>query len=132
MQQHFERHPPDNVILKPWYFVLFIETRSRQKLQEHARKIADLSRDLYKRVSDLGSHFADVGQHLGKAVESYNKAVGSLESRVLVSARRFNEMGSGEDQVLPELPPAVAAPRILTSQKMLLAEDSPMSDTNTE
>jgi DNA recombination protein RmuC len=98
-------------------------------MADNARKIAELGRDLYKRVSDLGSHFADVGQRLGKAVESYNKAVGSLESRVLVSARRFNDFGLGHDSALPELLPVGATPRILTAQEML-DEGKPEMDSS--
>jgi len=102
----------------------------QEQMADNARKIAELGRDLYKRVSDLGSHFADVGQRLGKAVESYNKAVGSLESRVLVSARRFNDLGLGHDTALPELLPVGATPRILTAQEML-DEGKPETDSST-
>lgn len=91
----------------------------QEQMADNARKIAELGRELYKRVSDLGGHFADVGQRLGKAVESYNKAVGSLESRVLVSARRFNELGIGTPGDLPEVIPSVAATRPLTSPEVL-------------
>lgn len=102
----------------------------QEQMAENARKIADLGRDLYKRVSDLGSHFAEVGQRLGKAVESYNKAVGSLESRVLVSARRFNELGVGKDVELPEIQPASASPRILTASELFLENGSPGAPEN--
>ncbi|MFY8215226.1 MAG: DNA recombination protein RmuC [Chthoniobacterales bacterium] len=100
----------------------------QEQMAENARKIADLGRDLYKRVSDLGSHFAEVGQRLGKAVESYNKAVGSLESRVLVSARRFNDLGVGKDAEISEVQPASASPRILTSAELFLESPPPVDD----
>ena len=62
----------------------------------------------------MQSHFSDVGAKLSKAVESYNRAVGSLESRVLVSARRFRDLkcAAAEDEILP-LFPVEAAPREL-------------------
>ena len=50
----------------------------------------------------LGNHFEAVGRGLDQAVESYNKAVGSLETRVMVSARKFSELGA---PVTEELPP---------------------------
>jgi DNA recombination protein RmuC len=104
----------------------------QEQMADNARKIAELGRDLYKRLSDLGGHFADVGQRLGKAVESYNKAVGSLESRVLVSARRFNELGIGTSGDLPEVVPSVAAERPLSAPEILSGSEISSGDPNAE
>jgi DNA recombination protein RmuC len=60
----------------------------------NAREISDLGAELYKRISDLGGHWVDLGKNLGRTVDAFNSAVGSLESRVLVSARRFKELGA--------------------------------------
>ena len=60
----------------------------QEQLAENAKQISDLGRELYKRLSDMGDHWAKVGKSLYNATEAYNKAVGSLETRVLVSARR--------------------------------------------
>ncbi|HEU4921641.1 MAG TPA: DNA recombination protein RmuC [Burkholderiales bacterium] len=60
----------------------------------NAREISDLGAELYKRISDLGGHWIDLGKNLARTVEAFNSAVGSLESRVLVSARRFKELGA--------------------------------------
>ena len=86
----------------------------QEKLAENAQAISNLGRDLYKRIADMQGHFSDVGAKLSKAVESYNRAVGSLESRVLVSARRFRDLrcAAAEDEILP-LFPVEAAPREL-------------------
>lgn len=70
----------------------------QERLAENAKQIAELGKDLYKRISDMTGHISDVGQRLGKAVESYNKAVGSLETRVMVSARRFRDLHVGTEQ----------------------------------
>jgi DNA recombination protein RmuC len=62
-------------------------------LAENAREVQLLGAELYQRLSVLGDHFAGVGKGLNSAVSAYNKAIGSLEGRVLVTARRFVEMG---------------------------------------
>ncbi|HKR88053.1 MAG TPA: DNA recombination protein RmuC [Phenylobacterium sp.] len=58
----------------------------------NARKIADLGRELYKRISVMGEHAAGVGKALGQAVERYNRFAASLESQVLTQAKRFEDL----------------------------------------
>jgi len=58
----------------------------------NARKIADLGRELYKRISVMGGHAAAVGKSLETAVGRYNQFVGSLETQVLTQARRFEDL----------------------------------------
>jgi len=65
----------------------------QDQLAQNARQVQLLGAQLYERLALLGEHFAGVGKGLNSAVGAYNKAVGSLESRVLVTARRFAEMG---------------------------------------
>ncbi len=62
-------------------------------LTENARAVFDLWRELYERIAGLGRHVDGLGKALTNAVSSYNRTVGSLESRVLVSARKLNELG---------------------------------------
>ena len=75
---------------------------NQEKLARNAKKISSLGKELHDRLRSLGTHFEAVGRGLDKAVESYNKAVGSLETRVMVSARKFSELGA---PVTDELPP---------------------------
>lgn len=86
----------------------------QEALAENAQKISELGRDLYKRLADMTGHFEELGDRLGKATESYNKAMGSLETRVLVSARRFEELqAAAPDKSIPLLEPVEITPRKL-------------------
>jgi len=74
-----------------------VEFGWRQKrLDENAKQIGNLGKELYDRLCKMGAHFAHLGSKLHGAVDSYNQAVGSLETRVLVSARRFKEFGAAD------------------------------------
>ncbi|GMQ82142.1 MAG: hypothetical protein BMS9Abin05_1586 [Rhodothermia bacterium] len=70
---------------------------------QNAQQISRLGQDLYERICKMAEHFSKVGSRLNSAVSSYNSAVGSLERRVLVSARRFKEMGAGSTQDVQEI-----------------------------
>ncbi len=73
----------------------------QEAIATNAREISELGAELYKRISDLGGHWVDVGRNLGKAVEAFNSTVGTLETRVLVSARRFKDLGAASG--LPDI-----------------------------
>ena len=71
----------------------------QEQIAKNAQEISALGRELYERMRTLASHIGGIGKGLNKAVDSYNSAVGSMESRVLPSARRFKELkaASGAD-----------------------------------
>ena len=86
-------------------------------LAENARAVFDLGRQLYERISGLGGHVDRLGRALAKAVSTYNQAVGSLESRVLPSARKLSELGVVDGEltapgVVEETPRALSAPEL--------------------
>jgi DNA recombination protein RmuC len=72
---------------------------SQDTLASEARTIIDLGRELYERIGVLAGHLDRVGGSLGGAVAAYNRAVGSLDSRVMVTARRLHDLGVGEAEV---------------------------------
>jgi len=66
----------------------------QEQMAANAQEVSRLGKDLYDRLRTFTTHFADIGKGLDRALESYNKGVGSLEARVLVTARKFKERGA--------------------------------------
>ncbi|GAB3687249.1 DNA recombination protein RmuC [Nocardiopsis oceani] len=98
----------------------------QEALSENAREVFDLGKQLHARLSTLGGHVEGLGRSLTRTVSAYNQTVGSLESRVLVTARRFEELGLVDGDLdrlsgVEERPRTVAAPELaepgLTSQE---------------
>jgi DNA recombination protein RmuC len=87
---------------------------NQEKLARNAQKISALGKELHDRLRLFAEHITSVGTGLDRAVESYNKAVGSLESRVLVSARKFAELGASVADDIPELEPIETTARALS------------------
>jgi len=90
----------------------------QEKIAESAQAISDLGKELYDRIRVLAEHFASVGTHLDKSVEAYNKAVGSLESRVLTSARKFANLESSTTREIPLLGPVERFSRTVQQEEL--------------
>lgn len=86
----------------------------QEALAENARMIAELGKELSKRIHDMTEHFVKMGRNLGSMVESYNATVGTLERRVLVTARKFKELDH-ECSEVDEVPELTNIPRSLAS-----------------
>jgi DNA recombination protein RmuC len=104
-------------------------TWQQDALSASARELLDLGRDLHRRLGTLGTHTAKVGRSLQSSVEAYNAMVGALESRVMVTARRMNDLDLVSDE-LPLLTPVQTAPRPLTAQELI--DDLTAADSRPE
>lgn len=83
----------------------------QEQLTENAEQISKLGRELYDRLATLSGYFSQMGKGLERAVESYNKGIASLDSRVLVSARKFKELGTGSSKEVEALEQLEKMPR---------------------
>lgn len=91
----------------------------QEDMTRNAQEVSRLGRELYQRLADLSAHVADTGKQLGAAVQSYNKMVGTIESRVLVSARRFTELKADDPKKeLKETPSVEHLPRSLNMSEL--------------
>lgn len=97
-----------------------------EQISQNAEEISQMGRELYKRISDLGGHFSKVGKSLESAVSAYNRSVGSLEARVLPSARKFGELQSKQEKLEP-LEPIEMQARALTAKELHSSHDDAKS-----
>ena len=102
---------------------------NQEKLARNAQQISVLGKELHERLRKLAGHITGVGTNLDRAVEAYNQAVGSLENRVLVSARKFAELGAAVAEGIPELEPIETTSRALSFE---WDEDPPEPSKNPE
>ena len=77
----------------------------QETIARSAQGVGELGRELYDRVRRMGDHFDDLAKELARAVDAYNRTVGTLESRVLVTARRFKDLGVAAGEPIQELSP---------------------------
>jgi DNA recombination protein RmuC len=102
----------------------------QQTIATKAREVSELGAELYRRLADFGEHMERIGSGLASATQNYNRAVGSLESRVLVQARRFEQLAakSGKKEIAT-LEPVEVTPRAMESREPAGADvdaDSPI------
>ncbi|WGM45366.1 hypothetical protein KOAAANKH_00228 [Brevundimonas sp. NIBR10] len=95
-----------------------------EEQSRNADEVARLGQELYKRLAAMGGHAAAVGRSLDGAVAHYNKLVGSLESQVMVQARRFEDLQvNHEGRSLPELTAIDQSPRVLTRPELVASDE---------
>ena len=99
----------------------------QEKIAKNAQEISELGRQLYDRIRVMAVHFEEVARGLTRSVDAYNRAIGSLESRVLVTARRLKDSGISAPEPLPELSPIDQTPRPLGAPELVgLFDDDPV------
>lgn len=98
----------------------------QEQIAQQARQISDLGRDLYERLATMGGHFEKLGNALDRSVRSYNESIRSLDTRVMVAARRFKELAPITDKEIGTLPTIESSPqpsRTLSNDEEPEAED---------
>ncbi len=99
----------------------------QESLNQNANQVLQLGRELYDRLSTMASHFNDLGKSLNRAVVQYNHTLASLESRVLVTGRRFQELNLS-DKDFPETSNLDTPTRALTAGEFAAESDAPSTE----
>jgi len=100
----------------------------QEQIAKNALEISELGKLLYDRIRVLGEHFTGVGKGLKKALDSYNDTVRSFESRVMIAARKFKELGAGTGNDIDTIQPVDVTPRQLQAPEQLSDEVSLKSE----
>lgn len=91
----------------------------QEAMEENARQISDLGRQLYESVAKLAEHFGDLGTRLKSSLDAYNKAIGSLEGNVLVKARKFRDLqAAAAAEEIPAIEAIDRVPRLLQAREL--------------
>ncbi len=99
----------------------------QEQVADNARRISALGRELHDRIAKLAGHINRLGHELRSTVHTYNGVIGALENRVLVTARRFSELGAYNTEAIAELDPVDEIPRAIQSPDVLAAQLPPGS-----
>jgi DNA recombination protein RmuC len=119
------------VIATPTTLVAMLRTIAHawkeDALAKNAQQVLSTGKELYDRLVTMGGHLSRVGKALDSAGKAYNATVASMESRVLVSARKFGEM----QQISEQLPPSDQANldiRVIAAPELTDSDGAPLPD----
>lgn len=110
----------------------------QEQMATNAQEVSKLGKDLYDRLRTFTGYFSDIGRGLDRALDSYNKGVGSLEARVLVTARKFKERGAIAGEEIETLEPIDKLARPLSLDEgglfpdLVAAESGSLEDDSME
>jgi DNA recombination protein RmuC len=90
----------------------------QEQVAENAERLRKLGNELHDRIQKFAEHLEKVGVALGRATVAFNDAVGSLEHRVLPSARRFRELGAAAGAEIDPMKSIDVQPRSLTAPEL--------------
>jgi DNA recombination protein RmuC len=100
----------------------------QEQSAKNAQEIAELGRELYRRMAVMNDHLTKVGDSIGQTVTRYNALLGSVESRVMPQARKFKELGAGDAGIdIAAAPQIEAAPRPVAPPEQLELTPPPIS-----
>lgn len=124
----------NNVILSsPTTFIALLRTVAlgwrQEQMAENAAQISRLGAELYERINRFAENFNRVGKALESAVSAYNESAGTLEARVLVSTRRFRELGATAQSDIKSLNKVERAPRSVQADEPAIDESKSDQDT---
>jgi DNA recombination protein RmuC len=104
----------------------------QESLAENYREVARVGKEFYERIAIFAERFDDVRKRLDGAVQAYNDAAGSLESRVLVSARRLRDLEVAPAGEIPPVEPIERVPRVLRQVGLMGLPDGATTDSESE
>jgi len=91
----------------------------QEQIAKHAQEIADIGKEIYDRFLPFIGHINKTGEHLSHATESFNRMIMSLERRVMVSVRKFKELGATGSAELPEIQPVEQTPMRTQNEEII-------------
>ncbi len=122
----------DVVIATPTTLVALLRTVAhgwrQETLSEQAATVLALGRELHARLGTVGGHLDRLGGQLGRAVDSFNATVSSVESRVLVTARKLGELGLDGGVAVPVPSPVEGTPRRVQAAELQHPDLVPVAD----
>jgi DNA recombination protein RmuC len=104
----------------------------QESLASNYREVARIGKEFYERIALFAERFDDVRKRLDGAVQAYNEAAGSLEARVLVSARRLRELEVAPAAEIPTAEPVERVPRVLRQVALMGLPEGATTDSETE